>query len=256
MIPAYQRNELEYDNRIKKKINSLLAKKYTNTEMIRFEENDKETDDLFIQIEKILYLIYSLLQESHVHLFSIGLGASDSNNNAKAPLKAKKGRPQVNATNEHIKIALEQNTHATAKALGGISNFKSQMNQIVKMGLTFKKAVTQITPLFNYLNDQQVESIDTLIDNVNDIYNNTYNFLQNELANAIQIGAELKDLDIVTTLINKVNSEIINPNTSVLLQLVATYNPISTPIQQPTVNTNATGDGYTLDQGHFIGNYI
>ena len=259
MIPAYQRNELEYDNRIKSKINRILAKKYTNTEMVTFEGRNTEADELFIQIEKILYLIYSLLQESHTFLFSMGLGSMDANHNTTAPMPPTtpaRGRPTIYATNEHIQTALSANTHATARTLGGVTNFKSQMSQILKMGNTLKSSVKKITNIFDYLNEEQVQSLEELCDNITEMLDQTLTFLQNELANAIQVGAGQKEIDAVSELIQKVAGNVINPNVEILLQLVAGYNPIKVPIQQPTVNTNVTGDGFTLDNGHFQGNYV
>lgn len=57
MLPAYQTSELEYDNRIKRRINKLLLEKYTNTQLLTFEGMDAQADDLFLSLEKMLYLI-------------------------------------------------------------------------------------------------------------------------------------------------------------------------------------------------------
>jgi phage-related protein len=259
MIPAYQTNELNYDNRIKRKINTILKKKYTNTELVTFQGRNDEADELYIQIEKILYLIYSLLQESHTYLFSMGLGSMDANHNTTAQMPetpAKRGRPEKFATTEHIQTALSTNTHSTAKAIGSVASFKSQMGQILKMGNTLQSCVKKITTIFDYLNEQQVQSIEELCDNITEMLDQTFTFLQNELANLLQIGGDQKEIDASTNMIQKVASDIINPNIEILLQLVAGYNPITAPIEQPTVNTNSSGDGYTLDNGHFHGHYV
>ena len=260
MIPAYQRNELEYDNRIKSKLNSLLAAKYTNQELVTFESDDGEAEELFISIEKMLFLIYSLLQESHSYLFSMGLGSMSANTNTTAPMPSlaspARGRPAIHATNTHIATALASNTHATATALGGMNSFRTQMGQIIKMGNTLKNTIKKITPKFNYLTEEQVNTLENVSEKIIDMWDKTMTFAENELANAVQIGASTKDIDIVLGQANLVANEVINPSTQSLLQLVASFNPISAPVQQSTVNTNASGDGYTMDNGHFIGKFI
>ena len=54
MLPFYQRNELEYDNRIKARLNKALRTKYTNEALIRFESDDAEAEELYMQLQKIL----------------------------------------------------------------------------------------------------------------------------------------------------------------------------------------------------------
>jgi hypothetical protein len=94
MIPAYQRSELEYDNRIKRRLIKGLEKKYTNQQLIKFQGQDSRADDLFLSLEKMLYLIYALLQESHTYLFAIGTQSEEANRRERHPVVPTPERPR------------------------------------------------------------------------------------------------------------------------------------------------------------------
>ena len=281
MLPFYQRSELEYDNRIKARLNKALRTKYTNEALIRFESDDAEAEELYMQLEKILYLMYALLQESHSYLFSIGVGSLDANHVTTAPLPAPRqrqptltemlGRPDVTAvptpsparrgrpatvTSQHLETALEENRRATVRAVSGVGNFRSQMGQILKLGKQFQNIIKKIAPRFNYLSQEQVDDLADLCEKVFDTWDKTIQYALPELSNAVQVGIPDSEITGTRDLIRAVRDEIFENGIPAILQLVSSYNPIVAPASQPTINTNARGDGYTLDSGNYLGSYV
>jgi len=281
MLPFYQRSELEYDNRIKARLNKALRTKYTNEALIRFESDDAEAEELYMQLEKILYLMYALLKESHSYLFSIGVGSLDANHVTTAPLPAPRqrqptltemlGRPDVTAvptpsparrgrpatvTSQHLETALEENRRATVRAVSGVGNFRSQMGQILKLGKQFQNIIKKIAPRFNYLSQEQVDDLADLCEKVFDTWDKTIQYALPELSNAVQVGIPDSEITGTRDLIRAVRDEIFENGIPAILQLVSSYNPIVAPASQPTINTNARGDGYTLDSGNYIGSYV
>jgi hypothetical protein len=279
MLPFYQRSELEYDNRIKARLNKALRTKYTNEAMIQFESDDAEAEELYMQLEKILYLMYALLQESHSYLFSIGVGSLDANHVTTAPLPAQRqrqptipealGQPDVTAiptpprrgrpstvTSQHLETALAENRRATVRAVSGVSNFRGQMGQILKLGKQFQNIIKKIAPRFNYLSQEQVDDLADLCEKVFDTWDKTIQYALPELSNAVQVGIPDSEITGTRDLIRAVRDEIFEKGIPAILQLVGSYNPIVAPASQPTINTNARGDGYTLDSGNYIGSYV
>lgn len=281
MLPFYQRNELEYDNRIKARLNKALRTKYTNEALIRFESDDAEAEELYMQLQKILYLMYALLQESHSYLFSIGVGSLDANHVTTAPLPSRQQRQQTltemlgvedttavptparpargrppTVTSQHLETALAENRRATVRAFSGVSNFRGVMGQILKLGNNFQNIIKKIAPRFNYLSQEQVDDLADLCDKVFNTWDKTIQYALPELSNAIQVGASDSEIDGTRDLIRAVRDEVFEKGIPNILQLVGSYNPIVAPASQPTINTNARGDGYTLDSGHYIGSYI
>jgi len=281
MLPFYQRSELEYDNRIKARLNKALRTKYTNEALIRFESDDAEAEELYMQLEKILYLMYALLQESHSYLFSIGVGSLDANHVTTAPLPAprqrqptltemlgvpdvtavptptptRRGRPST-VTSQHLETALEENRRATVRAVSGVGNFRSQMGQILKLGKQFQNIIKKIAPRFNYLSQEQVDDLADLCEKVFDTWDKTIQYALPELSNAVQVGIPDSEITGTRDLIRAVRDEIFENGIPAILQLVGSYNPIVAPASQPTINTNARGDGYTLDSGNYLGSYV
>lgn len=281
MLPSYQRNELEYDNRIKARLNKALRTKYTNEALIRFESDDAEADELYMQLQKILYLMYALLQESHSYLFSIGVGSLDANHVTTAPLPAPRqrqptlpevlGQPDVTAvptpprpargrpatvTSQHLDTALEENRRATVRAVSGVSNFRGVMGQILKLGNNFQNIIKKIAPRFNYLSQEQVDDLEDLCEKVFSTWDKTIQYALPELSNAVQVGTPDSEISGTRDLIRAVRDEVFEKGLPTILQLVGSYNPIVAPASQPTINTNARGDGYTLDSGNYLGSYV
>lgn len=285
MLPFYQRSELEYDNRIKARLNKALRTKYTNEALIRFESDDAEADELYMQLQKILYLMYALLQESHSYLFSVGIGALDANHVTTAPLPAPRqrqrqptitealgqsdvtavptptpprparGRPPT-VTSQHLETALEENRRATVRAVSGVSNFRGVMGQILKLGNNFQNIIKKIAPRFNYLSQEQVDDLADLCEKVFDTWDKTIQYALPELSNAVQVGTPDSEITGTRDLIRSVRDEVFEKGIPTILQLVGSYNPIVAPASQPTINTNARGDGYTLDSGNYLGSYV
>ena len=263
MLPAYQTSELEYDNRIKRRINKLLLEKYTNTQLLTFEGMDAQADDLFLSLEKMLYLIYALLQESHTYLFAIGTQSEEANRIGRAPLPPTPERPAVGRRRlfptgeeigQHVQHAMEQNQRAVVRTITGVGSFRSQMGQLLKLGNTLKEYIKEIAPRFNYLNQEQVNRLDDLIKMVYDIYDDTLSFALQELQLARGVGAN-EELVASQQLMGEVNQQVIQ-RLPTLQQLIINYNPIQAPVNAGSVNQNAQGDGYTMDAGNYLGQYV
>ena len=263
MLPAYQTTELEYDNRIKRRVNKLLLEKYTNTQLLTFEGMDAQADDLFLSLEKMLYLIYALLQESHTYLFAIGTQSEEANRVHRAPLPPTPERPQRGRTRlfptgeeigDHIQHALEQNQRAVVRTITGVGSFRSQMGQLLKLGNTLKEYIKDIAPRFNYLNQEQVNRLDDLIKMVYDVYDDTIAFALQELELMRGVGVNA-ELQASQQLIGEVNQQVIQ-RLPTLQQLIINYNPIQAPVNAGSVNQNASGDGYTMDAGSYLGQYV
>jgi len=263
MIPAYQRSELEYDNRIKRRLIKGLEKKYTNQQLITFQGSNAQADDLFLSLEKMLYLIYALLQESHTYLFAIGTQSEEANRRERHPLpptpeRPQRGRQRLFPTGEeigqHVQHAMEQNQRAVVRTITGVGSFRSQMGQLLKLGNSLKESIKQITPIMNYLSQEQIDRLDDLIKMVYDVYDDTLAFALQELNLARGVGAN-DELVASQQLLGEVNKEVIQ-RLPQLQQLIINYNPIQAPVNAGSVNQNADGTGYTLDAGNYLGQYI
>lgn len=263
MIPAYQRSELEYDNRIKRRLIKGLEKKYTNQQLITFQGSNAQADDLFLSLEKMLYLIYALLQESHTYLFAIGTQSEEANRRERHPLPPTPERPTPGRRRlfptgeeigEHVQHAMAQNQRAVVRTITGVGSFRGQMGQLLKLGNSLKESIKQITPIMNYLSQDQIDRLDDLIKMVYDIYDDTLAFALQELNLARGVGAN-EELVASQQLLGEVNKEVIQ-RLPQLQQLIINYNPIQAPVNAGSVNQNASGDGYTMDAGNYLGQYI
>ncbi len=263
MIPAYQRSELEYDNRIKRRLIKGLEKKYTNQQLITFQGSNAQADDLFLSLEKMLYLIYALLQESHTYLFAIGTQSEEANRNATAPLPPTPERPAPGRRRlfptgaeigEHVQHAMQQNQRAVVRTITGVGSFRGQMGQLLKLGNSLKVSIKQITPILNSLSLDQNNRLDDLIKMVYTIYDDTLAFALQELNLARGVGAN-EELVASQQLLGEVNKEVIQ-RLPQLQELIVNYNPIQAPVNAGSVNQNASGTGYTLDSGNYLGQYI
>jgi hypothetical protein len=128
------------------------------------------------------------------------------------------------------------------------------MGQLLKLGNTLKEYIKDLAPRFNYLDQDQVNRLDDLIKMVYDIYDDTLAFALQELQLARGIGAN-EELVASQQLIGEVNKEVIQ-RLPALQQLIVNYNPIVAPVNAGSVNQNASGDGYTLDAGTYLGQYV
>jgi len=263
MLPAYQTSELDYDNRIKRRINKLLLEKYTNTQLLTYEGFDRQADDLFLSLEKMLYLIYALLQESHTYLFAIGTQSEEANRIHRSPLPPTPPAPQRGRTRlfptgqeigDHIQTALEQNQRAVVRTITGVGSFRSQMGQLLKLGNTLKEYIKDIAPRFNYLSQEQVNRLDDLIQMVFNVYDDTLAFALQELELMRGVGVNA-ELQASQQLIGEVNKQVMQ-RLPQLQQLIVNYNPIQAPVNAGSVNQNASGDGYTMDAGNYLGQYV
>jgi len=277
MIPHYQDRTLNYDNRINAQINRSLKKKYANLATINFASKNAETEQAFTDLEKVLFLIYALLQELQTYIFEApnhatdrydnkyymegeslfgGAFPDDSGESSVAPSSEYSSESDYSSVFDNFSeidsreknfSPFREQTRTEAPATLGI--FRATLSKIFQQSLPLTRLVKTITPLFNFLSQPQIDSLKELIKNIYDLFYRTLGDV-NDLEEF-----EVKGKDELVSVLRKIRESIITRNLIVLDKLVRSYNPIVTQGQINSVNDDGTG-GYTITMGIDEGAYV
>ncbi len=293
MLPHYQTRELEYDNNVKRRVGRMLKSKYENEVVISHELLDPIAQQNYDAFEKLIYLVYGLLQEALMNLVSVGnvnrrdtdmrtshpifsIGTPVRNTSGRVPSysspepgsKRRRGGAMDDTTASidhiegHIDHALAQNRDAILKSLGGASSYTQKMNQVLRLGVELRNASSKLATYLNSLSQDQVVRIETLINDIlSSLFPGIKLSVQNEYDQAKQSGLSARpEIKATKDVTDKVDSAVINQFKKIS-DVLQTYNPISTTVKAPTVNHGqgsipGMDSAYALDRGNFLGKYV
>jgi hypothetical protein len=272
MLPHYQTRELEYDNNVKKRIARMLKSKYENEVVISHELLDPIAQQNYDAFEKLIYLVYGLLQEALMNIVTVGnvnrrdtdmrtshpifsIGTPVRNTSGRVPSysspdvglmpssKRMRGGAMDDTTASidhiegHIDHALAQNRDAILKSLGGASSYTKKMNQVLRLGVELRNAASKLSAYLNSLSQDQVVRIETLINDIlSSLFPGIKLSVQNEYDQAKQSGLSARpEIKATKEITDKVDSAVISQFRKIS-DVLQTYNPISTTVKAPTVN--------------------
>jgi hypothetical protein len=293
MLPHYQTRELEYDNNVKRRVGRMLKSKYENEVVISHELLDPIAQQNYDAFEKLIYLVYGLLQEALMNLVSVGnvnrrdtdmrtshpifsIGTPVRNTSGRVPSysspepgsKRRRGGAMDDTTASidhiegHIDHALAQNRDAILKSLGGASSYTQKMNQVLRLGVELRNAASKLPAYLNSLSQDQVVRFETLIgDILSSLFPGIKLSVDNEYDQAKQSGLSARpEIKATKEITDKVDSAVISQFKKIS-DVLQTYNPISTTVKAPTVNHAQSSipgmdSAYALDRGNFMGKYV
>jgi len=283
MLPHYQNRTLNYDNRIKEQVNKRLKKKYANVAPVNFTANNPEAEALFDSLEKTLFLIFALFQEAQTYLFQVGNhsadigemrddytvpsyisysqaesvpvdGFSDDSSffdrNSQFARRMGNGDPYDEYSDDSsIGSSFRGNNITTAqKVVSTIGQFRSVLSRILQTAPAFNNLVKQITPLFSYLSQNQVDTLRMLMSEIIDLFQELNFRVLNELNESGRDKAEL------VKVVGLISDKVVGSQFTLLANLIRSYNPIIVPARIAGVND--TDDGYSIAKGMYESQYV
>lgn len=287
MLPHYQNRSLEYDQRIDRQINQRLKKKYANLAPVNFTASNPDAEAVFTNLEKTLFLIFALLQEAQTYLFEapnhendvseqqsdytrpsaisyrVGDGDADTDSffsmdddssfDRNSQFEARR-RQQMNddlsADSSYSRSGVNLNDITKAqRVVSTVGAFRGTISKIVQLTPSLTALVKQITPLYSYLSQTQVDTIQQLsLACIN---------LFTEISKAVHtdLGEGFSEKRILYKSLDLILEGIIQKNMAMLGRLYQSYNPIVVPANVSGMND--TQQGYSLaDGGQDGGQYV
>ena len=275
MLPHYQNRTLNYENRIKKQVNTRLKKKYANVAPVNFTAVNTDAQYVFDNLEKMLFLIFALLQESQTYLFQVSNHSSDigemrddytvpsnisysnvynedsvfSDGFSDDSYFDRNSQFQARQDDDDSLSSFRGNNITTAqKVVSTIGQFRSVLSRLLQTAPSFNKLVKQITPLFGFLSQLQVDALRQLMGSIIDLFQELSFRVTNELN---ETG---RDKDELLKVVGLISVKVIGDNFTLLANLIQTYNPIVLPAKISSIND--TLDGYSLSEGIDVGLYV
>ena len=275
MLPHYQNRTLNYENRIKKQVNPRLKKKYANVAPVNFTAVNTDAQYVFDNLEKMLFLIFALLQESQTYLFQVSNHSSDigemrddytvpsnisysnvynedsvfSDGFSDDSYFDRNSQFQARQDDDDSLSSFRGNNITTAqKVVSTIGQFRSVLSRLLQTAPSFNKLVKQITPLFGFLSQLQVDALRQLMGSIIDLFQELSFRVTNELN---ETG---RDKDELLKVVGLISDKVIGDNFTLLANLIQTYNPIVLPAKISSIND--TLDGYSLSEGIDVGLYV
>jgi hypothetical protein len=279
MLPHYQNRTLEYDNRIDRQINQRLKKKFANLVPVNFTATNQDAEAVFTNLEKTLFLIFALLQEAQTYLFEtanhendITEMADDYTEPSAISYRVGGDGDDTFSTDFSDDSSFDRNSQFLArqednlsldssfrpqninditraqKVISTISSFRNVLSKIIQTTPNLNTLVKQITPLFGYLNQTQVDTLKQLTISCINMFN--------EIARAVtqDLGETNRERNVLFKSLELINDGIIQKNLTMIGRLVQSYNPIIVPFNAGSIND--AGSGYTLATGVDDGAYV
>jgi hypothetical protein len=325
MLPHYQNRTLEYDNRIDRQINQRLKKKFANLAPVNFTATNQDAEAVFTNLEKMLFLIFALLQEAQTYLFETanhenditemaddytepsaisyrvagdepslsGSGSSDSGSSDSGSIFSSEGSSSFDRNSQFLarqrargmdmdddSSSFDRNSQFLArqqamgmdmdddsssfvssfrppnlnditraqKVVSTISSFRSVLSKIIQQTPSLSNLVKQITPLFGYLNQTQVTTLQEIVLASIRMFN--------EIARAVtqDLGETNSERTALFKSLELINDGIIQKNLTMIGRLVQSYNPIIVPFNASIISD--VGSGYSLANGVDNGQYV
>ena len=283
MLPHYQNRSLEYDNRINRQINQRLKKKYANLAPVNFTANNPDAEAVYTDLEKTLFLIFALLQEAQTYLFeapnhendiseqqsdytqpsSVSYSDSDAGSfsddssffDRNSQFEARRQQMGNDLRSEYDLSSaygsfngnLAEQTRQQ-KVISTVGSFRGVLSKIIQTTPSLSSLVKQITPLFSYLSQTQVDTIQQIVLGSINLFTEIATAVANDLGETNKTKSVLyKSLDLI-------NEGIIQKNLTLLGRLYQNYSPIIVPSNVSSIND--TGTGYSLADGVDNGSYV
>jgi len=281
MLPHYQNRSLEYDQRIDRQINQRLKKKYANLAPVNFTASNPDAEAIYTNLEKTLFLIFALLQEAQTYLFeapnhendttehqsdytqpssiaysddstfSSGFDGDDTfdRNSQFEARRRQQMNDDLSSDSSYGRSGVNLNDITKAqRVVSTVGAFRGTISKIVQLIPSLSSLVKQITPLYSYLNQTQVDTIQQIsLACIN---------LFNQIARAVStdLGENNKEKSILYKSLDLILEGIIQKNLEMLGRLNQSYNPIVVPANVSGMND--TQQGYALGDGMDNGAYV
>ena len=269
MLPHYQNRSLEYDQRIDRQINQRLKKKYANLAPVNYTANNPDAEAVYANLEKTLFLIFALLQEAQTYLFEAPNHENDiteqqsdytepsaidySDTGSRTSYRVE-GDDDYSFNFDSVSSAPDMRRLTAAeqtqqqKVISTLGSFRAVISKIVQTTPSLTSLVKQITPLFSYLSQTQVDTIRQLVNQMVDLFD--------EIARAVEkdLGETNKEKSILFKSLDIIKSGIFDKNILLLGNLVRSYNPVVVPTSVSSINDTSTG--YSLGDGVDNGSYV
>jgi hypothetical protein len=281
MLPHYQNRSLEYDQRIDRQINQRLKKKYANLAPVNFTASNPDAEAVFTNLEKTLFLIFALLQEAQTYLFeapnhenditehqsdytqpssidysddsTFSSGFADSSSFDRNSQFEARRRQQMNddlsSASSFGRDGLNLNDITKAqRVVSTVGAFRGTISKIIQLTPSLTSLVKQITPLYSYLSQTQVDTIQQIALACINMFAEIYK------AVGMDLGESNKDKSILFKSLDLIFEGIITKNLTLLGRLYQSYNPIVVPANVSGLND--TQQGYSLANGVDEGQYV
>jgi hypothetical protein len=271
MLPHYQTRSLEYDQRIDRQINQRLKKKYANLAPVNFTANNPDAEAVYTNLEKTLFLLFALLQEAQTYLFeapnhenditehqsdytqpsSISYSDSDAGSfssddssffdrNSQFEARQRQMDDDLSSAYGSFSANAAEQTRQQ-KVISTVGSFRGVISKIIQLTPSLTSLVKQITPLYSYLSQTQVDTLQQLT--LSSI------LLFNQIATAVDrdLGETNKTKGVIFKSLDLINEGIIQKSLTFLGRLYQNYNPIVVPANVSGMND--TQQGYSLADG-------
>jgi len=140
------------------------------------------------------------------------------------------------------------NITTAQKVVSTIGQFRSVLSRILQTAPSFNNLVKQITPLFNYLSQNQVDTLRMLMGEIIDLFQELNFRVLNELNETGRDKAEL------VKVVGLISEKVVGSQFTLLANLIRSYNPVVVPIRVAGIND--TGSGYSIADGMLEGQYV
>lgn len=249
MYPAYQYDNLDYDNAIKKQEIALLEKKYCNTQEMQLNMASAEQMASSGQLQSLLVFNYGVMNEIKLALTQvINLGAHFDPN---------PGNSLFNAT---TRILGHQTTSETKRMMDISQRILAELNKLIQSSANLSSFSQQFVQYMNQLPRQEVLQIQTMVQQSSNLYASIQDV---EFKKAINALVTHHDLKSTAKQIATMNSEVLDKVMKLypyLMDAISKYSPMVTNVRAGTVNSSKPGslpqvnsNSYTLDRGHVAG---
>ena len=271
MLPHYQTRSLEYDQRIDRQINQRLKKKYANLAPVNFTANNPDAEAVYTNLEKTLFLLFALLQEAQTYLFeapnhenditeqqsyytepsAISYSDSDAGSfssddssffdrNSQFEARRRQMDDDLSSAYGSFSANAAEQTRQQ-KVISTVGSFRGVISKIIQLTPSLTSLVKQITPLYSYLSQTQVDTLQQL----------TLSSIQlfTQIASAVDrdLGETNKTKGVIFKSLDLINEGIIQKSLTFLGRLYQNYNPIVVPANVSGMND--TQQGYSLADG-------
>lgn len=270
MLPHYQNRSLEYDQRIDRQINQRLKKKYANLAPVNFTANNPNAEAVYTNLEKTLFLIFALLQEAQTYLFEAPNHENDitehrseytepsaisySDDDSRVSYRIGGDDDEYSFNFDSVSSAPDMRRLTAAeqtqqqKVISTLGSFRAVISKIIQTTPSLTSLVKQITPLYSYLSQTQVDTLQQLSLSSIKLFGEIYDAVGKDL------GETNKEKDILFKSLDLIYEGVITKNLTFLGRLYQNYNPIVVPSNVSSINDTSTG--YSLADGVDNGSYV
>jgi len=249
MYPAYQYDNLDYDNAIKKQEIALLEKKYCNTQEMQLNMASAEQMASSGQLQRLLVFNYGCMEE-------LKLGLSQAIN-VGHHIKLEPGPSAYNRSTRPLSHQVNQQTQ---EMLDVARRIMSIYDKLVSTAGSLNSLSQNFTSYINQLPQSEVIQIQTIVQKSLALFGSIQDVEYSKGYDALYSDHDLKSNAME---IRKKNDQVkvsIMRLYPYLMDAISKYSPMVTNVRAGTVNSLKQGslpqvnsNSYTLDRGHVAG---